>query len=66
VIAFGPAFALVLLCNAPLLLGVASGARVIRAVEAKRGHSLDCNEAYEARKIERYFYPQRRWQGDAI
>lgn len=49
-----------------VLWTAASSAPVVQQIEANLGRPLTCDEAYNHREINNYFYPQRAAQGDAL
>lgn len=62
----GILFVLSLVLNTFLVFSVVDGSRIVREVEAKVGHRLSCDEAYNQREINNYFVPERRQRGKVI
>lgn len=55
-----------ILLQALLIYSAGFGTSIIQQVEAEIGHSLSCDEAYDHREIDGFFYPDHATQGNIL
>ncbi|MBZ0302872.1 MAG: hypothetical protein K8J31_24215 [Anaerolineae bacterium] len=57
---------LTILLQVALLTSAQFAAPIIQQVEAQVGHPLSCDEAYDHREIDQFFFPEHRTQSDLL